>query len=606
MSADSHQARRVSKLALLLCAAGIAAAGHAASYRVHPLPTASPDHGPRVLLVDPHDAVASPWAWHDTNGIPGAEHTILRGNNVWVFLDQNNDGVPDGPGPDGGAGLVFDHAAAPGVVPALNYADALATNAFYLGNMIHDILWHHGFREQDGNFQENNYGNGGLGGDALRIEIFKGNGLNNVTTVTAADGSPSSIRLYPWNVTNPTREPSFDAAVVGWAYMQVAQRRLNGLACTGNTENPVFGHGDFFGTLITNDFASTTPATRRGMATWLLGQPVTGTGIRAHPYSVDMAVNPLTYADSATIGGGPGGIGAIYASALWDLAWRLVQLQGASGNMVSGNGGENTVLRLLIQALKLQTCNAGLVDARDALLLADQQLFAGANQCEIWGVFARRGLGASASQGLTSSVMDNVAAFDVPAACGTLFANGFQTTPPQPVWVQFCAAGGPITIPPSGPASPYPVPIVVSGIPAPVAGIRVRMQGVSHTFMDDIDALLVGPAGHNLVVQSDVGGATGTSGISYVLDDQAATLMPDAGLLISGSYRPTNATAGDLFDPPAPAGPHGNPAPAGAATLGSIFSGTPANGTWNLFIDDDTGADAGSISGVCLDIGYLP
>ena len=111
--------------ALLAALAG--AAAQAAGYRVHPLPVASPDHGPRALVVDPADGQASPFGWHDTNGIPGPEFTVLRGNNVWVYVDQNADGSPDGPGPDGGPGLVFDHPAAPGVVPPLSYAEAIRT-----------------------------------------------------------------------------------------------------------------------------------------------------------------------------------------------------------------------------------------------------------------------------------------------------------------------------------------------------------------------------------------------------------------------------------------------------------------------------------------------
>ena len=42
--------------------------------------------------------------------------------------------------------------------------------------------------------------------------------------------------------------------------------------------------------------------------------------------------------------------------------------------------------------------------------------------------------------------------------------------------------------------------------------------------------------------------------------------------------------------PPAPAGP------TYPADL-SLFSGTPANGTWSLFIDDQTGGDDGQVFG---------
>ncbi|HWP40583.1 MAG TPA: M36 family metallopeptidase, partial [Tepidisphaeraceae bacterium] len=57
-----------------------------ASYHVLAAPTRSPADGPaspnRTIVVDPHDVLASPYGWHDTNGVPGAEFTNTVGNNV--------------------------------------------------------------------------------------------------------------------------------------------------------------------------------------------------------------------------------------------------------------------------------------------------------------------------------------------------------------------------------------------------------------------------------------------------------------------------------------------------------------------------------------------
>src|SRR5262249_11435597 len=52
-----------------------------ASYNVFAMPTENPDDGPRTILVNPNDATASPYGWHDTNGVAGAEFTDTRGNN---------------------------------------------------------------------------------------------------------------------------------------------------------------------------------------------------------------------------------------------------------------------------------------------------------------------------------------------------------------------------------------------------------------------------------------------------------------------------------------------------------------------------------------------
>ncbi|KAB2961996.1 MAG: S8 family serine peptidase, partial [Thermoanaerobaculia bacterium] len=165
-----------------------------------------------------------------------------------------------------------------------------------------------------------------------------------------------------------------------------------------------------------------------------------------------------------------------------------------------------------------------------------------------------------------------------------------------------CSAG-PITIPDSGTGSPYPSAVTVSTGATSVPTIQLQLNGLTHTFPDDIDVLLVGPGGQTLVVMSDVGGGTDVNAINLTLDDTAAALLPDSGPLATGTYRPSNVTAGDAFAAPAPAGPHNNPAPAGAATFTSTFGGTDPNGTWNLFLVDDAGGDSGSLAQWCVAFG---
>ena len=69
------------------------------------------------------------------------------------------------------------------------YRDAVVTNLFYGCNTFHDILYRYGFDEASGNFQDNNYGRGGLGGDYVRCEAQDGSGTNNAnfSTPTRAD-----------------------------------------------------------------------------------------------------------------------------------------------------------------------------------------------------------------------------------------------------------------------------------------------------------------------------------------------------------------------------------------------------------------------------------
>jgi PKD repeat protein len=168
-------------------------------YRVFPYPLESPLNGPRVLLTNPADTQASPFGWHDLDGIEGADDTRSVGNNVNAYDDQNNDDAPD----DyvyGGATLNFDFPFTP--TPNNNplaSRDASITNLFYANNRMHDVLWHYGFDEEGGNFQYYNYTANGLGFDAVNAEGFDGSGTNNANFGTPPDGEAPRMQMYLWS-----------------------------------------------------------------------------------------------------------------------------------------------------------------------------------------------------------------------------------------------------------------------------------------------------------------------------------------------------------------------------------------------------------------------
>jgi subtilisin-like proprotein convertase family protein len=159
----------------------------------------------------------------------------------------------------------------------------------------------------------------------------------------------------------------------------------------------------------------------------------------------------------------------------------------------------------------------------------------------------------------------------------------------------YCNTGA-LTIPALGPAAPYASHISVSGLGGPITGVTAQLKGVTHTSPVDLDAMLVGPAGQNLTILSDVGGTTGASGVNVTLDDAAASPVSTTSL-VSGTFRPTNDTVDGADTFPAPA-----PAPSAATAL-STFNGTSGNGTWSLYVNDDASGDSGSIAnGWCLTI----
>lgn len=156
---------------------------------------------------------------------------------------------------------------------------------------------------------------------------------------------------------------------------------------------------------------------------------------------------------------------------------------------------------------------------------------------------------------------------------------------PNPV--KIVANTGLITVPDSGPATPYPSGLVVSGVAGLVSKVTVTLSGIFHTYPDDLAILLVSPSGTNVLLMSNTGGGSDLNGVTLTFDDAATASLPDSTQIYSGTYRPTPLTPPTL---PAPA-----PSSWRSPTL-SGFNGTDPNGTWNLFVYDDAAGDNGHIN----------
>ena len=146
-----------------------------------------------------------------------------------------------------------------------------------------------------------------------------------------------------------------------------------------------------------------------------------------------------------------------------------------------------------------------------------------------------------------------------------------------------------VSIPDNGVASLYPSSISVANQPTNPSKVTVTLKGISHTWPDDLDILLVGPGGQKVVLMSDAGGGNDINNATLTFDDAAAASLPDSSTIISGTYKPTDFVTGDTFPSPAPAGPYG--------TALSAFNGLNPNGTWSLYVLDDEANDSGSITG---------
>ncbi|MCB0451575.1 MAG: T9SS-dependent M36 family metallopeptidase [Aequorivita sp.] len=171
--------------------------GDGSSYRVFALPLIAPNDGDDSIVSDPSDPIASPFGWHDWDGVAGPDFTDTKGNNVLSNEDRNGNNGNGGTA-DGGATLTFDFPYNLPQVP-VNFLDGALTNLFYMNNMMHDILYHYGFDEANGNFQKNNYGNPGNGNDFVVADAQDGSGINNANFATPPDGSNPRMQMYLWN-----------------------------------------------------------------------------------------------------------------------------------------------------------------------------------------------------------------------------------------------------------------------------------------------------------------------------------------------------------------------------------------------------------------------
>ena len=126
--------------------------------------------------------------------------------------------------------------------------------------------------------------------------------------------------------------------------------------------------------------------------------------------------------------------------------------------------------------------------------------------------------------------------------------------------------------------------INVSGLFGTVLKASVTLKGVTHTFLGDTAFLLVAPGGSTTALLYHAGGASSVSGIDLTLDDGGGALP---GLVVAGTYAPTQSGAvtdfqtGSVPGPDAPAAPYG--------TTLFAHNAVGPNGDWKLYVQDDFG-----------------
>lgn len=131
--------------------------------------------------------------------------TETRGNNVDAYTDNNTpDGFSSGDLRANVTGLnAFDrvYTTSAGPLASQDQRKASVTQIFYVTNWLHDWWYDSGFNEAAGNAQLNNFGRGGVAGDALQAQAQDGapQSRNNANMSAGADGESPVMQMYVWD-----------------------------------------------------------------------------------------------------------------------------------------------------------------------------------------------------------------------------------------------------------------------------------------------------------------------------------------------------------------------------------------------------------------------
>ena len=370
-----------------------AVAGEGAVFENYPGALAG---GRQVVRSFAGDSVASPAGWI---GPAGPQGFTTAGNNVDSFADWNLDGLPDQRpfSPDASFTDRFTDAwrLSDCTPPAFaKDADPAATNVFYHVNRLHDRFYRLGFTESAGNFQQDNFGRGGVAGDGILALNQAGANVglrNNAIFVDSPDGVPGIVGFFLFEpIANeflvPCVDSDFDAAVVAHEYAHgLSFRYVAGGEALNSFQSGAMGEG-------WSDFYALDDLDARGLQTdGVLGPYSAGNserGIRNHGYHE----NPLNYGDIGYDVFGPEvhADGEIWAATLLDLRRALIDRYGRNDGIVRAR-------RLVTDAMPLTAPDPSMIDARNGIIIADVARYGAVNFGLIWHVFARRGMGAAAA-----------------------------------------------------------------------------------------------------------------------------------------------------------------------------------------------------------------
>ena len=317
--------------------------------------------------------------------------------------------------------------------PANNQNDILAAtvNLFAMHNRMHDFSYRLGFTEKNYNLQRANYGrapvdrgldeefgNAQAGAVAFGQPTFMGR--DNANQATPPDGQMGRTNMYLWQPIAgafyaPCVDGDYDMSVIGHEYTHAISNRMvaGPDAGLGTREGGSMGESwsDLVAVEYLNEYSLVPTANENPFS---VGSYVTGDG-QAGIRNYGMNDSPLNYSNVGydLTGAQVHSDGEIWSATNFDIrsaynrkydaafpsSDKGLQERCADGEVpVEQCPGNRRWVQTMFDAFLLMQADVSMVDARDAYLAADMTRFGGANQDELWGAFARRGLGEKAAE----------------------------------------------------------------------------------------------------------------------------------------------------------------------------------------------------------------
>ncbi len=319
------------------------------------------------------------------------------------------------------------------LVPGGNDILASVTNLFSLHNRMHDYSYYLGFDEGNYNMQLDNQGRRGVEGDqeignAQAGAITGGQpsflGRDNANQITLQDGIPGITNQYLFQPIAgafyaPCTDGGLDMGIVGHEYTHAISNRMVAGPDEGLTSEQGAAMGESWSDLVAAEYQFSHGYDNGGNV-WAVGVYATGNeDVAIRDYAIDD--NPLTYGEYGfdTTGDEVHADGEIWNGTQWDVRQALVKrLDSRGGRYDYENSGRQLLcaqatpdysvppaacpgnrrwVQLMFDSFLLQQGATTMLDARDAMLAADQMRFGGQDVKVMWDAFAARGMGVDAS-----------------------------------------------------------------------------------------------------------------------------------------------------------------------------------------------------------------